>query len=321
MIKLEDRLYTSTEVAEILGVSLRSVYRYLEENKLNAEVKTATGRHRFTKQNIINFLYPDGTDDNEEKASKLRVEKKEEPIKIEIEEKKVDAKEEKLPEALEEKEEEVQEEEVDWLAKFREAAQRFKEEAKEEAKEEISEKVEKQEPQPQEQKQEEVKPMVEEEPAFVQESFSGLAEVADDIKETPTTAQEEKQKIQISYYRSGLGGLKDIAQNIDKGARKSDLDYAFTLNAGLSLYKPIKPFSVLHVYVRSGDVEFYEKMLALTPTDEKNAQLCLVMSDDGDLYKNKEELHGLFVASKQRLLLDIEKSGDPDLVKEAQSVL
>ena len=52
MLQLDERLYTSTEVAEILGVSLRSVYRYLEENKITADIKTATGRHRFSRQNI-----------------------------------------------------------------------------------------------------------------------------------------------------------------------------------------------------------------------------------------------------------------------------
>ena len=57
-LQLEDKLYTSTEVAEILGVSLRSIYRYLEDGKLDAEVKTATGRHRFTKSNILDFLQP-----------------------------------------------------------------------------------------------------------------------------------------------------------------------------------------------------------------------------------------------------------------------
>ena len=35
MIKLDDKLYTSSEVADILGVSLRSVYRYIEESKLS----------------------------------------------------------------------------------------------------------------------------------------------------------------------------------------------------------------------------------------------------------------------------------------------
>ncbi len=59
-LDLKDRLYTSSEVAEILGVSLRSVYRYLEEGKLDADIKTATGRHRFSKKNILDFLQPGG---------------------------------------------------------------------------------------------------------------------------------------------------------------------------------------------------------------------------------------------------------------------
>jgi len=32
-MNIEEKLYTSTEVAEVLGVSLRSVYRYLEQGK------------------------------------------------------------------------------------------------------------------------------------------------------------------------------------------------------------------------------------------------------------------------------------------------
>jgi transcriptional antiterminator len=39
MIKLENKLYSSTEVAEILGVSLRSVYRYLEEGSFMLKLK------------------------------------------------------------------------------------------------------------------------------------------------------------------------------------------------------------------------------------------------------------------------------------------
>ena len=75
-MQLEDRYYTSTEVAEILGVSLRSVYRYMEDNKLTAEIKTATGRHRFTRENIINFLYPDGSHADSLRRRKRGVSKK-----------------------------------------------------------------------------------------------------------------------------------------------------------------------------------------------------------------------------------------------------
>jgi len=332
MIKLEDRLYTSTEVAEILGVSLRSVYRYLEESKLKAEVKTATGRHRFTKQNIIDFLYPEGVPD----VAEVPVEKvavTEEPVvpvtpAAPVEEPVVPEAPtaETPPVAPEEvptaETTAAEEDQVDWLAKFREAAQKFKEEAAEEAAEGTPEvPTAEAAPEPTPAAAPEVAPAPKEEPAFAQESFSGLADVVEEPKEEPTPVASEAPQVQIAYYRSGLGGLKDIAQNIDKGARKSNLNYAFTLNAGLSLYKPIKPFSTLHAYVNAGDVEFFEKMLALTPTDEKNAQLCLVLSEDADIYSNREELHGLFVVSKQRLMHDVENSGEQNMLKEAQSAL
>ena len=145
------------------------------------------------------------------------------------------------------------------------------------------------------------------------------------VQETVTQFSEpEKPKEETSnkyYYRSGLGGLKDIAQNIDKNSKTSFLDYAFTLNAGLSLFKPIKPFSMLHVYVRPNDLSFFEKTLALTPTEESNAQLCLLVSDDNSIYSGREELHGLFVVSKERLAKDIKTMGDSALSAEAQSVL
>jgi len=301
MINLEDKLYTSTEVADILGVSLRSVYRYIEEDKLQAEVKTATGRHRFTKKNILDFLYPGGA---EEKAGQplpketikpeikeaRKKEKVEEPIEV-VEETPVEpepAEEVKVEEpAAKEKEVPVEEEPIDWLAKFREAAKKFDEENAKRI--ESSSKA----------------PVVEE-----KETFASITE-----------QEPAAPKGQLFFYRSRLGGLKDIAQNIDKSSRNSGLDYAFTMNAGLSLFKAIKPFSLLHVYVRPKDKDFFERILMLTPSDENNAQLCIMTNDDKDLYASSEELHGLFVADKGRLLADIRKHGDADLIEEAESIL
>ena len=289
MIKLENKLYSSTEVAEILGVSLRSVYRYLEEDKLKAEVKTATGRHRFTRQNIIDFLYPTGVPEGDvmfeqavvsaprreveekivvpEVPKEVKVKESEPTPRIEVEEEKV---------VIEEPKAEVKEEldeQVDWLAKFREAAKKF---------EETSEEV----------------------------TGLGVEEKVDVVEEEP----------RMIYYRSRLGGLKDIAQNIDKTSRNSGLDYAFTLNSGLSLYKPINPFSILHVYIRPKDKDFFERILALTPSDETNAQLCIISSDEDDVYSKADEMHGLKVVEKKRLIEDISEMSE-DLMKEAESIL
>jgi DNA polymerase III gamma/tau subunit len=315
MIQLEDKLYTSTEVADILGVSLRSVYRYLEEDKITAEVKTATGRHRFSKKNILDFLYPNGSDtvsqikqeprqDVQVKpVIKKKVVVKEASVEEEIEEEASVAPEEPSDKVLKEENVATTEEPIDWLAKFREAAKKYREESEQVTQ---TEKV------------------VIEETVVVEETPMTMADVVK-ISEEPAFAQnvevDKTKKINRQYYRSSLGGLKDIAQNIDRGSRNSFLDYAFTMNAGLSLYKPIKPFSMLHAYVRPQDVAFFEKLLGLTPTDEMNSQLCLVLSDEDKIYKSKEELHGLFVVSKEKLLDDVREMGDSILAGEASSIL
>lgn len=308
-MNLEEKLYTSTEVAEILGVSLRSVYRYLDEDKIQAEVKTATGRHRFTKQNILDFLYPQG-----DRAQKLKqaetpretpatqtipnhsfdvsqkpfisrseVIEKEPEAKVQVEvEKPVEVEKEPVivkPQPVPVKEEE--EEPVDWLEKFRSAANKYKEE-------EASPKLDK------------------------LESINRVTAI-----EEIQPKQEESGK--FFYYRSLSGGLKDIAQNIDKSARKASIDYAFTMNAGLSLHKPIKPFSILHVYVRSEDREFFERMLHLVPAEESSAQLSLITSGSKSLFSNKIEMHGLFVVSDMQLKKDLMDYGEEQLARELEA--
>ena len=54
-IELQDKLYTSAQVADILGVSLRTLYRYMEDGRIQS-MRTASGRHRFTKEQIVDFL-------------------------------------------------------------------------------------------------------------------------------------------------------------------------------------------------------------------------------------------------------------------------
>ncbi|OGC45311.1 hypothetical protein A2V49_02100 [candidate division WWE3 bacterium RBG_19FT_COMBO_34_6] len=296
-MQLTDRLYTSTEVAEILGVSLRSVYRYLEDGKLIAEVKTATGRHRFTKENIINFLYPDGVktdlfEDENKQEEKVQPSKKEFLPKLEpVVEK---------PQVEPVKEKEIEEEPVDWLAKFREAATKYKQAEEANA---YSQNIQ-------------TEPVVSQriEPQMQQQPYQPIIE-------PQTNKTEEGAGPTLMYYRSMLGGLKDIAQNLDKSARNSNLDYAFTLNAGASLHKPIKPFAILHAYIRSSDRDFFEKILRLTPANKTNAQLCLVLSDNQAIQANKKEVHGLYVVSNDQLKKDIATFGDAQLAQEIADIL
>jgi len=285
---LEDRLYTSTEVANILGVSLRSVYRYLEDGKLKAEMKTATGRHRFTKQNIVDFLSPQGDAAPVAAPTAPAAEAPAEPVTTAPE----PAAEAPTPAAGEK-------EDVDWLSKFRQAAEKYKAE------------------QPSEEPAAAAPEPVAEEPAPAAEAVSGLAEApAEPAPAEPAPAEVAADTSPSRFYKSAVGGLKDIAQNIDKSAKKASLEYAFTMDAGLSLHKPISPFSLIHAYVRTEDLAFFEKILDLSPVEMSEAQLCLIVSDDPAIYSSKVEVHGLNVVENAKLKEDLMSAGKTDLANE-----
>lgn len=287
-----EKLYTSTEVAQILGVSLRSIYRYLDENKIQAAVKTATGRHRFTKQNINDFLHPGST--QTERVTSRAIEEDDRTAVVTrqrtpFSEVKDTAVKEKTIE-----EEVVKEEPVDWLARFRQAAEKYK--TQEPTAEEISEPV----------------------GEITHRAPSRVAPtpVVKEPEPEPEVVLEESMA--FSYYRSGVGGLKEIAQSLDKAAKNASLDYAFTMNAGLSLHKPIKPFSIIHSYVRPQDLGYFEKVLQLSPSQKDTAQLCLIPSSEQKLYDQRREMHGLYVVSDSQIKLDLLNEGETDLANELE---
>lgn len=327
-IELKDKLYTSTEVANILGVSLRSVYRYLDEGKLDADVKTATGRHRFSKQNILDFLYPQGsnnTKDTEktsasslssEKASKKSTKKAQAVEEVLVDEEELLDAEEELDDiqddlltdnttddieenTISSDTETEEESSVDWLAKFRAAAEKYREEQATKG--------------------------VDTSPNLatavpIEPAEEVTTSVTDNEHSIAQEYEEEPEDKTEYYYLSGVGGLKEIAQSLDKAAKKASLDYAFTLDAGLSLFKPIRPFSVIHAYVKSSDRDYFEKALKLTEVSMSSAQLCLYISDEKDIYKNKREMYGLNVVSRDKLRNDLIAAGEKDLVAELETV-
>lgn len=416
MINLDDRFYTSTEVAEILGVSLRSIYRYLEESKIQAEVQTATGRHRFTRQNIIDFLYPNqraqqnqqqgypmqnqqqvpqyqipqtysqqpssnsgfsttpqqqsyqqAPQDNNpqaqvdiptqpvpEASAQINIQfgqpvadsttqanhsTQNDPVQDTVstdvqsaepvvqnnvnESSNIDTssnQEEPQTPATTDSNNNTETNQVDWLTKFKEAAEKYK----------------------QEQAQKENTPASNNNPVNstpVSDPTSNQTHVSpqptaptapqtvpvnqvnndsskEEVKTTSVSSTSSSKSPSEGYYRSSLGGLKDIAQSIDKSAKKSSLPYAFTMMAGLSLHRPIKPFSLLHVYVRPEDQAFYEKSLQLVQSGKENAQLCLKFTSDANVYSSATELHGLSVVSNDRLKKDLNDAGESSLANE-----
>ncbi len=339
-MQLEDRFFTSTEVAEILGVSLRSVYRYLEEGKIDAEIKTATGRHRFTRQNILNFLYPDGAQADDSKSTQSNfsnvnssmsqssfntriTQPRREPIMSNTQQAPAavitpttapntsNQVSEKVSPVDVDVEVEVEvEEEVDWLSKFRAAAQKHREQMQSDASKSAI---------PQ-------NPITPPTPAVTPPQAPIAQEVARPVVENPqervhidslSSLTEEKPNTgeSVYYYTSGVGGLKELAQYINKATKKAGVPYAFTMNAGLSLHKLIRPFSLLHIYIKSEDRSFFEKTLELSPVDKSSAQLALFI-DRGSILKSVNEVHGLSVVSNEQLKKDLLNAGEDDLARE-----
>ncbi len=306
-MNLEEKLYTSTEVAKILGVSLRSVYRYLDQGKLNAEIKTATGRLRFTKQDILNFLYPDG----EEPQTDVVTSDTESPVNTpdvitgptvtdspvsETAEPEVESSQSLPEETPEPPVEDEPSESVDWLERFRAAADAITPQESD-----VTEDVAPMEPTPDEEL----------------DSLSSLGSATSVASLEPE--EEEPETPECLYFKSSLGGLKEIAQNVDKVSRKASVDYAFTLYAGLSLEKPLKkPFSILHLYVDPEAVELYRRLLQLEPTSEADAQVCLMLPRSESVLANKVEKHGLYVVDDSQLERDFEIMG---LGEEYRSLL
>lgn len=436
-MELNDRFYTSTEVAEILGVSLRSVYRYLEEGKLTADVKTATGRHRFTKQNILDFLYPMGentassdvsvietssdvptnlstgsvdvpnvsssTDDtipaNVVGNQPVQQQPQEAPVApaVEIEtpdnmtqastasetpatasvpasaqsdvvvgsesadvaipvnsNSDVDSANLSQQDALVDQstqqmaDTEQEEEPVDWLAKFRAAAEKHKAEmdAKRQESSNVSEEQEAatsqssvsqstpvSAPQPQTSAPQQtvpvaaaaavVPPVANATQAAVNTTTVPTpqpAPVTTPVVETPVqSAPQVESEKSAYYYRSSTNDLKELAQYVNKTATKANVPYAFTMNAGLSLHKLIRPFSILHIYVRRQDREFFEKALELTPCAQSEAQLCIFIGSQ-KIFDESTQLHNLSVVSNAQIKKDLLENGEVDLVSELEDL-
>ncbi len=484
---LEDRLYSSTEVAEILGVSLRSVYRYLDDGDLKADIKTATGRHRFTKKNILDFLYP-----QKEYSHKASVDTSR---KIDATEGKTvasqgsavakdEAKEEVISPAV--KAQQVAEpagvtavpvvsaapvgvdastegknavSSIDWLARFRAAQEARLKDTKTNSVQPVAPTVassplsskplidpllgdvaddtlgsqatsvsdqgtvgaagapftgglaqpdyddtstlpndkplpevpptkpsqidwlakfkaareqlyKNQQSMPASSLAQTTPTSVDMEtktagyqsspasapvapaapiPPVLETPVIPVASVPPIVKVTSVTdsPSETKQPAQASqpspvpqpvpvaeavsqvqvptqpvsdtgafYYTSGLQGLKELAHTLHKSAATSLIPYAFTMYAGMSLYKSIKPFSVLHVYIKPDHRTFFEKVLRLTPSDKNTAQLCLIASEDNVIFDTLKEMHGLKVVSTVRLKKDLYDVGEDKLAAE-----
>ncbi len=337
-MQLQDKFYKSTEVSDILGVSLRTLYRYMETGKIQS-VHLPSGRHRFTKDQIEQFLFASKYmtfDTSEEKPKTLNVDNTVNNINTSNTDSFSTTQYDRqsqtvvpnptpfttpVPAPVEQETTDIDNELEQLLKSLEEEAPAAPAAPVAEApKTEIhrTEEVITQSFTPVEENKEDdldafLKSLeTEESEQKPQSSFTSILNDNYGLQSRQTTNENE-----IKYYYCPFNDLKSIAKMIKKIGDNNDKQYAFTMNAGLSLFFPLDLFSMIHFYVNVHDLPYFEKELELKPSNKTEANLAILLTD-GDAFMSIKEVSGFKVVRKEKIIENLKANGLGQLAGEAE---
>lgn len=377
-MQLDDRFYKSTEVADLLGVSLRTLYRYMESDKIKS-VHLPSGRHRFTKQQIEEFLYSNdlgGFDthptynnapvyNNYSQTQTTQVKPletfspKAQPVnnnntsapfassKAEDEFPSDDALDKQLDDLLKSLEtdtplpqnnldltQNVVNKDIDFSAtpvttpppvstlsnySNNNSLQGSSSDA-------VSPKVYEDDDEldallkslQDEDTEEPISPSAQN---LDKKPFTSLADDNNGFsgfRIKPTTPPLNENE--VNYFYCPYNDLRTVAKTIKKVGDDNGLKYAFTLNAGASLFFPLDPFSLIHFYIHENDLDIWKKELQLNASTKEDANIG-ILKTKGSAFDSISEVSGLKVASKQKLIENLKYHNLRDLADEVEKRL
>ncbi len=394
-IELADKLYTSTQVADILGVSLRTLYRYMEDDKIKS-MRTASGRHRFTKDHIIEFLnagrggmgdemssapaygsprnsgYPNmpqnqgmmqngqrgGYYDNAQVpvnnmpnpyASGSNFSGMSQPAQTGNN---MYGREDKMgmntaahsaqgnmpnqqqqnqqPQQNQYNSDFVVEEEDDFEFDVTSydydsdvGTQQNQTSAPTSSNNYSGQNSGYGSAQQSNYAQSPVQPQAQ--PAqqqaarqdFSQSTYAPPASTsAPEVKPEPMVSEGAEANINVRYYKSDYSDLIELAKKIKDTSNAKDLEYAFTLYAGLSLHFLIRPFTVLNFYANPEDMQLWKDELRLVPTQRREEANVGIIINTDIVFVPTREIGGFKVVEDKILLKDLSASKEEDLVKQ-----
>lgn len=320
-IELKDKLYTSTQVADILGVSLRTLYRYMEDGKIQS-MRTASGRHRFTKDQILDFLNAGGFGG----ASSNSVDKSQSEVGNRMSDpedvftspsistststtsttESVDVVIEKKPEVHG----------MDWFSEPDEP--QIKPVASQDLREPTFNGFRSAEP--------EIKPVVENpisatsRPTMSQQGMNQDTAQSTSLSDNSNIEAKNESldlnDVNVRYYKSDYSDLIELARKIKDTAMGKDLEYAFTLFAGLSLHFSIKPFTKLHFYANPEDMQIWKSELRLTPVQNREDANIGILVNTDIVFVPSKDIGGFKVVDDKVLMRDLSSRNEEDLVKQ-----
>lgn len=328
MIDLQDKLYTSSQVAEILGVSLRTLYRYMEDNKI-ASMRTASGRHRFTKQHILDFLNA-GDEIGQMARQTPQTQPASQPAwpsaplhsaqseQIPPQTQTPPQPEVQMPsESVQEPSRQVQVDDPSSLPSFPQPQPVA--EAKEEVRP-VGTSIWEREPKADFQPQRQPQPQSEFQPS-AQVQSPVQPQVQPQPQSFPTSESVDLSIPNLRYYKSSYTDLIELAKKIKEIAASKDLEYAFTLYAGLSLHFLIKPFTILHFYGNPEDVSIWKEELKLVPSNKKEEANIGILINTDIVFVATKEIGGFRVVEDKILLKDLSEHKEEELFKKLRESL
>ena len=374
-MELNDRFYKSTEVSEILGVSLRTLYRYMDSGKIQS-VQLPSGRHRFTKQQVESFLYSNGSgglgqnvpiQSYQNNADRVYVDTgysqnqnqnqyqnqnqnsgqgqnnasgmpnnqyngqqtpfnesqgqqpvaQVNPYSAPVQNQnaspfasspsvspQMDNNVANTPAAP------VEEEADDLDAELEELLASLESDS-----EDDTAVVENSSPNSAPQNNADTSS------ADQTKSYTGgLGGFADEeeVEEKITIPSVDENN--VVYFYCPYNQLKAIARMVKTTSEDNGKNYAFTMNAGLSLYFPLDPFSVIHFYIEESDLDFWKDNLQLKESSKSDANIGLLLTKGGAL-NNTKEVSGLKVVSKEVMINNLKANGLENLISQVESKL
>ena len=336
MIVLEEKLYTSEETAGLLGITPRTLYRYIKDKYIEPETRTKSGTYRFTRTHIYKYLYPDKYKKIIELIEKREGSNKQFiyvdnsifsnpsktfPVKAissvvkEVEDSSV-PEELVLPEVskpvvespapLEVKENggvaEVKEETVkklDSVEDFDAAIKNLEDKLVQEVPSQTTPMTEKQF-----EEVKDVKENIEIKPVLVDKVLPNNNEVIEPVSDS-----------EWKYYLNSNKTILDLAKEVNSLSAETGRRYASTMQGGLSLHHDIEEFNVVYFYIEPDDLNWWVKQLELQVSTKEEGNICLIPDGDSTILDNSYKLRGLFVVDDERLIQDLMSHGEKELAR------
>lgn len=318
-MELKEKLYTSTQVADILGVSLRTLYRYMEDGKIQS-MRTASGRHRFTRENILEFL-------NAGDAGQI----KRDEYKTDFSNRNKYSDGQGFEsgyrnppmQSLGQAGSQPSLQNEDFLGSkmpFQQGGSSISqiESDKNYTQTSNSDQVDRSQFPLKRSNFDFYNDVDTDYISFAKPKSTSIDQDSNEISTKPVVDGRDNKSVYIEqqrYYKSGVNDLMELARKIRDISTSKDLDYGFTMYAGLSVHFPIKPFEQLHFYINPEDMNIWQELLRLIESTEREADLVAFINSD-IVFVPTKTIGGFKIVDDRILLQDLSRSNELDLVRE-----